>query len=127
MVYISTSIMGLVVGVFMILAFSPSLVVTLISAAVFGVGYGSYQAVDWALALDVLPPNANIAKDLGIWHITFVLPQVISPLISGLILDAMKPHSLKLGYILVFATAFLYLVGATVFIYPVKLGHRVLN
>lgn len=37
-----------------------------------GVGYGAYQAVDWALALDVLPKGSNIAKDMGVWHVAMV-------------------------------------------------------
>ena len=46
----------------------------------FGIGYGTYQAVDWALGTDVLPnKDTDAAKDLGVWHIAFVLPQSLRP------------------------------------------------
>jgi hypothetical protein len=39
---------------------------------------GAFLAVDWALALSVLPEGADTAKDMGIWHIAFV-SQFIHP------------------------------------------------
>jgi hypothetical protein len=88
--------------------------------ALFGVGYGAYQAVDWALAIDVLPQGDSAAKDMGIWHVSLVLPQVIAPALTGVILAALKPHSLLLGYTLVFtATAFWFILG-TVFVRQIR-------
>lgn len=79
-----------------------------------------------ALALDALPEGADAAKDLGIWHMSFVsiffslfflkfiyyifsillsflfdtgkvLPQVIAPVIAGQILNSLKHRSYTLG------------------------------
>jgi len=47
----------------------------------FGLGYGIYQAVDWALGTDVLPHKDQPAKDLGVWHISWVLPQSLATII----------------------------------------------
>ena len=33
-----------------------------------GAGFGSYQAVDFALVMDVLPVEKDKAKDLAVWH-----------------------------------------------------------
>ena len=33
-----------------------------------GAGFGSYQAVDFALVMDVLPAEKDKAKDLAVWH-----------------------------------------------------------
>ena len=45
---------------------------------VFGPGYGAYQAVDWALASDVLPSQDDYANDMGVWLVAFPFPQVIA-------------------------------------------------
>ena len=34
----------------------------------FGVGYGLYLAVDFALVMDVLPRKEDRARDLAVWH-----------------------------------------------------------
>eukprot|EP00741_Cyanophora_paradoxa_P013858 tig00020710_g13376.t1 len=44
---------------------SPSYGVVYLSAALFGAGFGSFGAVDWALAVDVLPRPDEAAKDLA--------------------------------------------------------------
>ena len=33
-----------------------------------GIGFGTYQAVDFALVMDVLPSDKDKAKDLAVWH-----------------------------------------------------------
>eukprot|EP00730_Choanoeca_flexa_P018960 TRINITY_DN9248_c0_g1_i1.p1 TRINITY_DN9248_c0_g1~~TRINITY_DN9248_c0_g1_i1.p1 ORF type:complete len:530 (+),score=95.10 TRINITY_DN9248_c0_g1_i1:121-1710(+) len=47
-------------------------------AAAFGLGYGCFVSVDLALVLDVLPNEAERAKDLAVWHQALVLPQLIA-------------------------------------------------
>merc|ERR1712150_181261 len=43
-------------------------------ALTFGVGFGAYLAVDFALVMDVLPDERDKAKDLAVWHQALVLP-----------------------------------------------------
>lgn len=52
----------------------------------FGLGYGAYLAVDWALAIDVLPANGFVAQNLGVWGIASNLPTVIGPLVGAFLL-----------------------------------------
>lgn len=55
---------------------------------VFGIGYGAYLSVDWALGTDVLPNKEDAGKDMAIWHIAMVLPQSIGAFIGGHTLQA---------------------------------------
>ncbi len=55
-------------------------------AILYGVGYGAYLSVDWALALDAIPDLSNVARDLGVWGIASNLPAVLAPVAGGLIL-----------------------------------------
>jgi MFS family permease len=54
-------------------------------ALIFGVGYGAYLSADWALVSDVIPDKENPARDMGVWHASVVMPQVLSGLIGGVI------------------------------------------
>lgn len=65
----------------------------------FGVGYGLYYAIDWALACDVLPDRENATgRDMALWHVSLTLPQVIAPAIAGLLLTWLNdPHHHVLG------------------------------
>jgi hypothetical protein len=72
----------------------------------------AYQAVDWALALSVLPAPSEPGKDMGIWHLALVLPQAIAPVISGTLLEVVKRSSQIAAYAIVFAlTGFWYALG----------------
>jgi MFS family permease len=89
---------------------SPSLV--LVFGVVYGLGYGAWVAVDWALALDTLPDRDNPAKDLGLFHIADALPRVLIPLLAGVLLDAFNAVQPELGYRVLFVTAaLLYILG----------------
>jgi len=120
LVYASTTLMAAGCSALCAVSYYPSVPVVLVLAGIIGVGYGSYQAVDWALALDVLPPNANVAKDMGIWHLSFVLPQVVAPIITGAILTEIKKTSVQLAYACVFGITATWFILATVFVYPVR-------
>jgi MFS family permease len=67
---------------------APRLNTVYMMAVLWGVGYGAFLSVDWALALDVIPDLANVARDLGIWGIASNLPAVIAPLVGADILGA---------------------------------------
>jgi len=66
----------------LILAFAPTWAGGLVGAAVLGVGFGAYLAVDFALITQVLPNARERGKDLGVINIANSLPQVIAPAIA---------------------------------------------
>ena len=77
----------------------------------FGLGYGAYTSVDWALAVDALPSMSNIGKDMGIWSTATALPAVIAPLLGSLVLlFASRLGQTAIGYRLVFALAAIFLL-----------------
>jgi MFS family permease len=89
----------------------------------FGFGYGSYQAVDWALGTDVLPnKETNAAKDLGVWHIAMVLPgSLATPLAGGLLtLAGSLGIDAATRYSLIFVMSILYFVLGTVLVRNVR-------
>ncbi|MFI6595158.1 MFS transporter [Nonomuraea sp. NPDC050536] len=89
------------------LAFWPLWPVAMVAAAVLGVGFGVYNAVDNALVTQVLPTAEGRAKDLGIINIANSGPQVIAPVIAGPIVAGLG------GYPVLFLTATaLALLGA---------------
>jgi MFS family permease len=63
---------------------------------IFGIGYGAYISVDWALGTDVLPNKEEAGKDMAVWHIAMVLPQSIAAPVAGIILQSLG-HSETAG------------------------------
>ncbi|BCL84461.1 MFS transporter [Ktedonobacteria bacterium brp13] len=112
LVYICGSFMA-VVGVVFVLTHSLPIVIA--AGAIFGLGYGAYQSVDWALVADVLPSSKNYARDMGVWNVALSLSQVMAPILGGPLLDAFAHagHPV-LGYQVLFSMAILYCVIGTV-------------
>jgi MFS family permease len=69
----------------LILAFVPDFNVAIAAAGLLGLGYGSFMAVDQALATQVLPDAHSRGKDLGIMNIATAVPQAVAPLLGALI------------------------------------------
>lgn len=87
----------------------------------YGVGYGLYFAVDWALACDTLPDPKASAKDMGLFHIALTLPQSIIPFIGGPSIDYLNRHlGGNAGYRVVFSSAVLFLFLGTVLVSRIK-------
>ena len=101
--------------------------------ATFGLGYGAYWSVDWALAVDSLPvvgadpppaagqsPPAQpplpraAGRDLGLWSLASTLPSMAAPAMGGLIIGAGAAlGTIEAGYQAVFvAAAVFFLLGA---------------
>ena len=101
-------------------------------AAVFGMGFGAYYSVDWALACDVLPNKESAAaKDMAVWHISMVLPQSIALPISGALLGffgkttdhtavGAVTHYTHVGYTAIFSLAACYLLLGAVLLRNVR-------
>ena len=122
MVYLSGALMGVVCLVFILV---QNFTVAVLMGIVFGLGYGAYESVDWALASDVLPSTNDYAKDMGVWHVAMVLPQVIATPVAGLLLDRFQsvgasrsiPH---LGYTVIFLVAVVYFLFGSLFVKQIK-------
>jgi len=71
-----------------LLAFVPDFNIAIIAAGLLGLGYGSFMAVDQALATQVLPDAHSRGKDLGIMNIATAVPQALAPLLGALIVVA---------------------------------------
>ena len=75
---------GVVTGLgALILAIVPTWPGALAGAVVFGIGYGVYLSVDFALCTEVLPAAEARAKDLGVINIAVALPQVFAPFVGS--------------------------------------------
>ncbi|WP_411700122.1 MFS transporter [Conyzicola sp.] len=69
----------------LILAFVPDFTIAIAAAGLLGLGYGSFMAVDQALATQVLPDAQSRGKDLGIMNIATAVPQAVAPLLGACI------------------------------------------
>jgi MFS family permease len=122
MVYLSGALMGAVALVFILF---HSFTLAVLMGVIFGLGYGAYESVDWALASDILPSMDDYAKDMGVWHVAMVLPQVIATPIAGFLLDNFQrvgktQNVPNLGYTVIFLLAVVYFIFGTVFVKQIK-------
>jgi MFS family permease len=65
-----------------IIAFAPGVPVALVGAALFGVGSGSFLAVDWALMTDIIP-KAESGRYMGISNVATASSGVIAIAVAG--------------------------------------------
>ncbi|GLV48214.1 MFS transporter [Thermus sp. LT1-2-5] len=78
----------------------------------FGLFYGIYLAVDWALVADVLKNPKAHATDMGLWQTSIVVPQVLAGAF-GRPLDLLNAQREGLGYLVLFLLAGgFFLLGA---------------
>jgi len=92
----------------------------LIAGAFFGIGYGAYTSVDWALTTDVLPPTDEAGKFMGIWSAMGILPQVIGITIGGVLLQLFHTLPNHFGYTILFVVTIFYFGLGTLVIRQVK-------
>jgi MFS family permease len=82
-------------------------------AGVYGLGYGAFSSVDWALGLDTLPDRERPAKDLGLYHVADSLPRVLLPFLMAFVITGFNRLSPNAGYRVTFVVAAaLYVAGA---------------
>jgi len=84
-VYIANS--GIVVFTLMFI-FCRNLPLALAVGALFGICYGAYISVDYAMGTDVLPTEDNAGKEMAVWHVAMTLPQTIATPAAGALIEA---------------------------------------
>jgi MFS family permease len=85
----------------------------LAGAAIFGLGYGIYLAIDQALINDVLPRQRRAARDLGVFNVANVLPQIIGPLVAA-------PLVAGAGFPALYALTAVVTLCGVVFVVPIR-------
>ena len=63
----------------------PTRTAFLFQSLVGGFALGMYLGVDLALATIVLPKTGDAGRDLGVFHIAIMVPQIVAPFITSLI------------------------------------------
>jgi Na+/melibiose symporter-like transporter len=110
-------------GAYVAIALNPHWMLMAAVAFVYFTGWGAYQAVDWALALRVLPASETAGKDMGIWHVALVLPQVLGPASTGWIISGARwAVSARFAYTLAFAVAALWFALSALLVGRVRLA-----
>ncbi|MCL6522776.1 MAG: MFS transporter [Firmicutes bacterium] len=104
----------------LLFVFSHSLGLIYAAAAVFGLGYGAYQSVDWALVVDTLP-GGTPARDMGIWGASTTGPQLVALLAGGLLGHFVAPAvGLATAYRLLFAVTALFFAAGSGLVWQVR-------
>ena len=89
-VYLSSGLQA-AVAVVLLVGLPRSLPLIFALGMVYGLGFGAYTAVDWALACDVLPDRQGAAgKDMGLWHASLTVPTVVGPALLALLLSYLE-------------------------------------
>jgi MFS family permease len=92
-VTIATGIIAIALAV---LALAGSFAVAYAAAAVAGLAWGAFATADWALATTTLPQE-SMATMMGIWNVATTIPQVIAPLATGPLVNALNAKSFGSG------------------------------
>ncbi len=128
-VYVSSGLQA-AVAVVLLFGLTRSLPLIFGLGALYGLGFGAYTAVDWALACDVLPDRKGAAgKDMGLWHASLTVPTVVGPAVLALLLYSLEqpghwllgvPTGGHLGFRLGFGIAALAYVLGTVMVARIR-------
>ena len=77
LVYVSCAVLAFGAIIF---TFATNMPVVVLVAFIFGAGWGAFSAVDWALAVNLLPEvEGGAARYMAVWHVCLTMPQVIAP------------------------------------------------
>ncbi|MFN7017951.1 MAG: MFS transporter [Fimbriimonadales bacterium] len=99
---------------------AQSLTLVYLTGALFGVAWGAYAAVDWALASNLVPTRES-GRYMAIWHIAMTLPQVVAPLLAGPLGDWLNArYGLGTGWRWIFLLAPIYFLASAWLLRPVQ-------
>jgi len=121
--YAASLTLGIMATVF---TFSHSFALSILVGVVFGFAYGAYESLSWALAADALPSHSDHGKDMGLWHIAVVLPQIVATPLAGFLLDQFYSISTAtslprmMGYVIIFIIAVVYFISGSIFLKEIK-------
>ena len=102
------------------LMFITSFPVGMLVAFLYGAGFGTFTSVDLAMAVDVLD-SGGMGRDLGIWYVTSVLPQLMMTPLAGLMLDYVRDGwGVAAGYGSIFLLAALFMFVGTALVEKIK-------
>jgi MFS family permease len=117
----AAGVMQIAVALFFIAFYPTQQGVVLALGALYGIGYGLYLAVDWALACDTIPDRAKAAKDMGLFHVAQTLPNSIIPAIEGVLIDSFNKNvAVNSGYRVAFGSVILFFLLGTVFVSRIR-------
>ncbi|MBI3911219.1 MAG: MFS transporter [Armatimonadetes bacterium] len=95
-------------------------------SVLWGLGYGAFASVDWALGTEVLPHPEDAAKDMGVWHLSMTVPMMFAPITAGaLILTHFKKSAgvtgyRPAGYAVEFVLAALFLAAGALLVFKIR-------
>ncbi|UNK72255.1 MFS transporter [Microbacterium sp. H1-D42] len=69
----------------LVVVLMPTFEMTMVAAALMGIGYGAFSTAGLAFATDLLPDEQDHARDLGIVNVTASLGQLIGPMLGALL------------------------------------------
>ncbi|MFD9966418.1 MFS transporter [Amycolatopsis sp. NPDC059020] len=84
---------AVVAAAMVVLSLAHTFSAALFAAALMGVGYGVYLAVDNALITQVLPAAHAHARDLGVVNLANTAPQALAPAIAGVVIAELGGYS----------------------------------
>jgi MFS family permease len=116
LVYIACTVLALAAGT---IAFIHSMTAVLVVAFVFGVGWGAFSAVDWALAVNLLP-EGGAARYMAVWHMCMTVPQIIAPGFGPIGDYLNRVYGQGLGWRAAMMSTVLYLVIGTLLLRRVR-------
>lgn len=126
LVYSSTLILVLV---YVFLVINSQVWLLYLVGILFGMGFGMFFSVDFALAIDSLPDPSSSAKEMGLWGVAIQLGILVGLYTSGPLLESVggtgtEGQYTREGYISVFAFGGLAFVLSCVFIFFIRLPKK---
>jgi MFS family permease len=93
-----------VMAALLVFALIPNPFVAVAATLLAGLGWGVFLVADWAIACRILPPGA-LATTMGLWNLAIILPQIVAPALTTVVLARWGGGDQALGPRLAFVLA----------------------